>query len=229
MPKEKITPLRGKGNRVAGPRRPLTPRKNQKIITRPLTPKQQAFVERYLLYGNGTRAYREAFPDAGYERARTGAAALLRDGRISSQIRERTQAVAKKLAPTQERVMQEMAAIAFSDIRDYFDENGAMRKITDLPGHSAAALKKAKTREIIGKDPITGDPMLMGYTREIETHDKVAALRLIGVGEGMFQEKVEIEIGTGFAEALRMARARAIEGKAKEIIDDGATEERAKE
>jgi hypothetical protein len=71
-------------------------------------------------------------------------------------------------------------------------------------------VKKVKSKEVKAFDLATGEEKVVGHERELELHDKIAALRMIGQHEGLFAERIELPVGTDFATALREARARAI-------------------
>ena len=91
---------------------------------------------------------------------------------------------------TADKVLQELAAIAFSDIRDYveFSEEGLKAKpISHLTPEQARSIKI-----------ITGDPGKIGSTFSIRLHDKLTALELIGRHLSMFTYKVELPQFSGF-------------------------------
>lgn len=180
--------------------------------------RQRLFLESYLTHFNGTKAYLAAFPDASWATADSNAPLLLKDRRIASEIRRRIQAVTAKLRPTQERIIREMAAMAFSNIKDVFDANGTLIPIANLPDHVAVSIKRLKSREIRGVDG-GGKERIVGQVHDVELHDKILPLKLLAAGEGLFVEKVQINSGADFATILREARNRAIEGKSSVLSE----------
>ena len=111
--------------------------------------------------------------------------------------------------PTANRILSEFAALAFSDARELYDENGKLLPIHQLPARVTATIKKVRSKELKAVDLETGEEKVVGHLREVEFHDKVRPLHLLGMHENLFVEKVELPVGIGFAEALREARARA--------------------
>jgi len=83
-------------------------------MTQPLTPRQQAFVDHYLVSGNATRAAIAA----GYSKRapRRAGSALLDSPAVSAAIRAAMAARSERTNITADRVLVEMARIAFSDI-----------------------------------------------------------------------------------------------------------------
>lgn len=138
-----------------------------------LTPKQKRFVDEYMVDLNATAAakragYSEKTAEAiGYEN--------LRKPQIKAAIQERQGELQGKLEITQERVLQELAAIAFA--------NG-----TDFVTVTQAGLINVKATSEVSKDKL---PAIAGikYNQlgiEIKLHDKVRALELLGKHLGAF-------------------------------------------
>lgn len=107
-----------------------------------LNAKQRVFVDEYVVDKNATAAAKRA----GYSARTAGSqgSALLQKREIIEAIDERLAEISRKTNITAERVLQEYAAIAFSNPKDYLtkDENGkTVRKhIDDLTDEQAAAI-----------------------------------------------------------------------------------------
>lgn len=201
-------------------RKDYKPRKNARQEN--LTPAQEAFCKAYVLNGfNGTAAYRSAFPKAKDSLDDTLAAMaskLLATAKISQRIavlKMTTAAVAeKKFEITAERILQELAAIAFQQAGDYFEwgtverpvrrknkESGKLEQMLDENGQpimeaiNFARLKPSDELTPVQKSAIVtvtettnkfGDRMI-----EAKMADKLGALKLLGQYRGLFKEKVE--------------------------------------
>lgn len=205
MAKKPAIGIRKKG----APPKPIsrrTPPKRQPKTA--LTPKQQMFIERYVLTLNGTTAYLESHPGATWATAASESSKLVKDPRIAQQIKARLAPSLERYRPDAANVLAEFANLAFSNIRDTVDANGAMIPLHQLPRSVTAALKKVKSKEITVKDAESGEETIVGHVHAIEMVDKVRPLHLLGLQEGMFGEKVELQVGSGFAEALRELRER---------------------
>jgi len=135
---------------------------------------------------------------------------LLKDPRVAQEVRRRIAKVTKRYRSTANKALGELAALAFSNVKDYYDRDGKLLPLDELPVYAAAAVKKVKSKEVKAFDLATGEEKVVGHERELELHDKIAALRMIGQHEGLFAERIELPVGTDFATALREARARAI-------------------
>jgi len=105
---------------------------------KPLTPKQERFVAEYLVDLNATQAAIRAGYSA--KTAEQQGPRLLGNVVVAAAIGE---AQARHLAAVDvsaQRVLKELAAIGFSDIRAIFDENGQLRPVNELPDGVASVI-----------------------------------------------------------------------------------------
>lgn len=206
MAKKPAIGIRKKG----APPKPISRRKPLKRQPKTaLTPKQQMFIERYVLTLNATQAYQEAFQGCTWTSANSHGSALLKDSRIALEIKRRLAPQLERYRPDAANILAEFANLAFSNVRDLYDEDGALIPVHKLPARVTAAMKKVKSREITATDLVSGEEKVIGHVHEVEMIDKVRPLHLLGLQEGLFGEKIELQAGTGFAEALRELRERA--------------------
>lgn len=107
-------------------------------MTRKLTPKQERFVEEYLVDLNATQAAIRA----GYStrNADTIGFQLLQKTPVADAISRRRNLLSRKANITQERILIEMARLAFFDPRKLFDAEGNPMSITNLCDDAAAAI-----------------------------------------------------------------------------------------
>lgn len=103
-----------------------------------LTPKQERFVDEYLKDLNATQAAIRA----GYSQknAHTIASQLLGKSQVSQQISKRRKALELDCEVTRERVVKEMARLAFFNIKCFFDDNGNPKKVSELTDDAACAI-----------------------------------------------------------------------------------------
>lgn len=142
-----------------------------------LTPKQERFVDEYLVDLNATAAAKRA----GYSEKSASRIAieLLNKTHVSAAIQARRDKLRGKLEITQEAVLQELASIAFANGTDFVTVTGA--------GAGAGLLCVKATSEV----PKNKLPAIAGikYSQlgiEIKLHDKVRALELLGKHLGVF-------------------------------------------
>src|SRR4051812_27986220 len=107
-------------------------------MTENLTPKQQRFVEEYLIDLNATQAaIRSGYsPKTACEQG----SRLLANVKVQSAIAEGRKKLAEKAGISTERVLKEYGRLAFLDIRKAFDENGNLRPVHELDDDTAAAV-----------------------------------------------------------------------------------------
>lgn len=143
-----------------------------------LTKKQKLFVEEYLIDLNATQAAIRA----GYSEktAHDIGSENLRKPNVQSEIEKRMKARGQRTEITQDRVLQELAKIGFSDVTDFVTIEDQMVKVK-----STAEMPADKMGAIAGiKEGANGI--------EIKLNDKGKALELIGRHLGMWKDKAEI-------------------------------------
>lgn len=84
---------------------------------------------------------------------------------------------------TADRVQSEIARLAFSDIREYYDDNGLLLSPKQLSDDAAAALAGIEVDEMF--DSIG---FKIGDTKKIKLYDKLNALDKLARRLGMFSE-----------------------------------------
>lgn len=146
-----------------------------------MTEKQKIFADEYLIDLNATRAYKVAYPHVKNDKTAAAAATrLLRNVKVQKYIEERMQDRQKRTEITQDRVLQELAAIAFSRATDFVQiVNDRViltdtSKLSDIQIRAIAGIKE-------GKNGI-----------ELKLNDKEKALELLGRHLGMFKDRVEV-------------------------------------
>ena len=164
-----------------------------------MTEKQKIFADEYLIDLNATRAYRKAYPSVKKdETAAAAAARMLRNVNVAEYIAERMQARQERTEITQDRVLEELAAIAFARATDYAEVRDDQVFIKDTAGLSENQIKAiAGIKQ--GKFGI-----------EVKLNDKEKALELLGRHLGMFKDRVEIsgleEEKTKLSDLIRQMR-----------------------
>lgn len=146
-----------------------------------MTEKQKLFADEYLIDLNATRAYRKAYPNCKKDSSADAAARkLLGNTRIQKYISERMKERQKRTEITQDRVIQELAYIAFAKVTDYASVKDGSVKIKDTD-----ELTNEQIRAISGiKEGKFGV--------EVRLNDKEKALELLGRHLGMWSDKLEI-------------------------------------
>ncbi|MGN0422851.1 MAG: terminase small subunit [Lachnospiraceae bacterium] len=151
-----------------------------------MTEKQKLFADEYLIDLNATRAYRVAYPSVKRdETAKSAGSRMLTNVNVAKYIKERMEERQKRTEVTQDRVVEELAAIAFSKATDYVEirSNGVTGVVIIKP---TSELSDAQIRAIAGiKEGANGI--------EIKLNDKEKALELLGRHLGMWNDKLDIK------------------------------------
>ena len=149
-----------------------------------LSEKQKRFCEEYLIDLNGTQAATRAGYSA--KTANEQAARLLAKVSVQAYVQSLQKKVSTKLEITRERILNELARIAFSDVRVYFDEEGNLKKFEDINDDQAAAVSSVETDELVGMNE-QGEKARIGVTRKVKMWDKLKALESLAKYDGLFE------------------------------------------
>lgn len=163
-------------------------------MARGLTPKQQRFVAEYLVDLNATAAYRRA----GYacrtdNAAAASASALLRNPKVAAAVAEAQARHAAGAGVTAERVLKEVAALAFSDIGALLDFTGdepRLKAPRDIPEEARRCISSVKVkRRVEGRGAAARTVQVL----EFKLWDKGAALEKLGRRLGLFPHKIDVD------------------------------------
>lgn len=154
-----------------------------------MTPKQQRFVDEYLVDLNASAAARRA----GYKGdANTVGPRLLANVGIRSQIEKAMKAREERTHITQDRVLQELARVAFSDLRKLYRPDGSMLLPHEWDDDTAAAMAGVETVEQQTVEIDDGEiKRAPTFTKKAKVFDKGAALTLAMRHLGMLTDKVQ--------------------------------------
>lgn len=156
-----------------------------------MTEAQKRFCDEYLIDLNATRAYKAAYSSCNKdETARANSSRLLANANIQKYLQEQKENLKEKINVTQEQVINQLARIAFGDIRKLYNDAGSLKNIQDLDDDTAAILTGIETTEEF--DGYGDDREIIGYTKKVKMADKTKALDLLGKYFGIFTEKIEV-------------------------------------
>lgn len=169
-----------------------------------LTDKQKRFCEEYLIDLNATQAAIRA----GYspKTAEQTASRLLRNVKVQEYIAKRQKELSRSTHITQERVIKELALIAFSNNADYARvvekkmQTEVDGMLVDVLGEDGKPIMY-RTVEPVLTDELTEEQKRAlavikkgRYGLEVKSFDKVRALELLGKHLGIFTEKIEANV-----------------------------------
>ena len=144
-----------------------------------MTEKQKRFCDEYLIDLNATQAAIRA----GYSprTAEQAASRLLSFVKVQDEISKEMAERAKRTGINQDRVLMEIAKMAFVNIGDVIDLDTAQVKPTATK-EDLACIQSVKIK-----------PTEFGTEREIKLCDKKSNLELLGKHLGIFKDKLELE------------------------------------
>lgn len=132
--------------------------------------------------------FRHKARDLDKETIRVRGKELARNPQIQARVKELIEMATTKAQVNVDRVLQEMARIAFFDARKLFDATGAPLDITALDDDTAAV--------IVGCDVVTvgNADMGVGQVRKIKLADKGKGLEMLARHLAMFKDVLEVKV-----------------------------------
>lgn len=181
--------------------RPIISKKKRKGMTS----MQRLFCHEYLIDLNGT----EAAIRAGYSPLSAAQISydLLRISEVKKRIEELMDKRASKIDLSADKVLQEIAKIAFVDIRDLFTEDGDIKPVSEWNETLAASVAGLEIEALF--EGFGQDRQQIGKTKKIKMNDKLKALELLGRHLVLFKDKIEVGGLDGLADMIAKARKRA--------------------
>ncbi|MEI3388036.1 MAG: terminase small subunit [Clostridia bacterium] len=168
-----------------------------------LTNAQKRFCDEYLIDLNATRAYKVAYSSCKKdETANVNGSKLLRNTKVQEYISERMKEREQRTEITQDMVIKELAAIAFSKASDYAKLKKMKRNVPIFDGEDIVDYKEEEyigieftpTNELSEEQKKALAGIKEGkFGIQVDSCDKVKALELLGKHLGMFKEKVTID------------------------------------
>lgn len=164
-----------------------------------MTPKQERFVQEYLVDLNATAAAKRA----GYSEATAYSIGQenLTKPELAAAIAAEQEKRAARTQITQDRVLSELAKIGFADMRKLMRWTGNLPKMDEAEAEETGevSISVANFVQLFDSDELDDDIAAsiseISQTREgalkVKLHDKQAALVSIGRHLGMFKERVE--------------------------------------
>jgi phage terminase small subunit len=161
-------------------------------MTKPLTPKQEAFATGIASGLSQADAYRQAYPKSQAWKDETvwsKASTMAKDDKVQARIKELRDKAADANEVTIERIVAEVVKVAFANQRDLmtWGPNGVkLRSSDELTDEQAAAVHE-----------VAETFSAQGGSLKLKTHDKLGALRFLAELKGFLVKKQEITGANG--------------------------------
>lgn len=180
--------------------------------------RQELFVKEFGKDLNAAAAARRA-GYAAHSSDRMGYA-LLRIPEIRDAVQENLRMAMAQCEVTAERVIREIAIVAFaniSDVASWSQDGLEFKPKEDLPRDVTATIKRARSTSSATEAGVT-------IRNEIEMHDKLRALEMLGRYLSLFKDTLDVThrvvetVPMTTQQAREWARVRAIEGEADDDL-----------
>lgn len=169
-----------------------------------LPEKHQRFIDEYLIDLNATQAYARVY-GVKTKVAEAAGCRLLGNVKVASAIAHAAEERTKNAGVTVERVLKELTRMAWVDIAEAYDENGALKPIHDIPEDIRRAIVSIEVDEIwewqgSGENR---ERIQIGETKKIKLADKKGSNELLGKYLKMFIDQMEHSASGTLAELLK--------------------------
>jgi phage terminase small subunit len=115
---------------------------------------------------------------------------LLTNTNVKKELNKLIEEQNKKVLITAEEVITELKKIGFADIRQFYDKNGFLKNIKDIPDAVAPALIGLDVDELF--EGVGGERERIGQTKKIRMADKVRTLELLAKHLKLLTDKNEV-------------------------------------
>jgi phage terminase small subunit len=205
-----------------------------------ITEKQRLFISEYQVDFNGTRAVIRA----GYspKRASEMAYQLLQIPTVRQALDRAMEERLRKIGVRADRVLTEIARVAFSDLRKLYNEDGSLKLPSEWDDDEAAAIAGVEVlEEFSGRGE---DRTLVGFTKKVRLFDKIKALELLSkhlgiIGNGKRKDEEEgegggrvlttLELSAKIIYLVKLAAGRKKEIEAQKALGGKSQDEKPKE
>lgn len=201
--------------------------------TKKLTSKQQKFIDEYLVDLNATRAYKAAYPKCKSDEAANAASSrLLRNVKVQEQIAKEQNEIQARTKVTQDRVIQELAKVAFSNATDfaeivtrpikhrYWDETKKEYVYEDGDVYEQDIVLKDTKQLTEDQKAAIASIKNTKHGISVEHFNKVEALHLLGQHLGMFKNNQPVIVNNNVPNPYNDLTIEELKALAKIKKDD---------
>lgn len=175
-------------------------------LYQPVEERRKDFLAEYVRNGYDAKAaYAKIFPDASESTWSTNGATFLKHPRTQALLNEIRAKVMAKIEVDEKRIIEELARIAFLDPGQWYDEDGNLLPLADMPEDARRAIEKLETEYKMHRGD--DEPSTL---KKISGASKLKALELLGRHLAMFTDKVEHSGSSDLASAILAARSRTV-------------------
>jgi phage terminase small subunit len=179
---------------------------NGEIIRHPMSERHMDLVDYYM---DGL-SMKQCMLGVGYKEATAtaNAARTFRREDVLAEIAWRREQLKKRYDISEERILEEMAAIAFTnygDIMEIAEDGTAYVDLTKMTDEHKRAISEITTEEY--KEDRTRDGATVLKTK-VKFYSKLDALQMLARTLGMFNDKIDVNVNVGIMDALDAGQGR---------------------
>ncbi len=165
-----------------------------------LTAPQEQFCREFIIDMNASSAYQRAYPKSSPTAARSNAVRLIANDVIQKRIAELQRERASRTEVSADRVLLELARLAFYDARTMYRPDGSMKEPSEWDDATAAAIASHEVEEEVttegeGKEAKT--IRTTARTRKVKRFNKERTLELLCRHLGMLNDKLAVSTPPG--------------------------------
>lgn len=168
--------------------------------------------------GSATDAYCKVYPKCKRVSAYTLGPQLLQHPDVARIIREAEQKAMEKFNISAERIVQELACMAFLDIADLYNDDGSLKQLSEMPEEARRALEGIEVDELF--DGFGQDREHVGRTKKLKVASKRAALQLLGETMALFKQARVIDEKSEQVHTVKVEKAD-LDERIKNLTGDG--------
>lgn len=156
-----------------------------------LTIKEEKFAQAYVKTGNKSEAYRLSYSTKNQTKKsiNENASRLSKRIKVLSRIEQLQAEISERNKITIDECVQRLTSMARFDLNDIYNEDGSLKKLSEIPEDSRMAIESLDT------DEIKVDGKVVGYTRKLKISNRRANLielmKHLGGYEKDNQQKVD--------------------------------------
>ncbi len=198
----------------------------------PLSARERAFVNAFIVHRQTARAYREISPCVSFQSSFVRGRELRDRPHVRAEIEAVNREQRAKYRLTADKVLRELLRIAFSDVEEVVDPvTNQIRPIRDIPINTRRAISSIKSRRTRievrkeGKTTVTESE----YTIEVKFWDKLTALDRLFKSLGLSQEIPPLDalllllpkpVATAFRALVAPKPAVSVEAKEQPVKEE---------
>lgn len=175
-------------------------------MANPLSVKHEAFCQEYIRDLNAGAAYKRVYPKSSLKTAETNGPKLLRKAQIKDRVKELMQGTFEEYKIDRVKILKELELLATVNMAEALNEDGSMKKVSEMPLAVQKALSGIDTQEIY--EGTGQDRVYVGDLKKIKLFDKTRSLEMLGRHLKLFTDVVEHKFTDALADRLSKARSR---------------------